>query len=323
MENVSKFKAYIALSLSVFFWGISFIGTKIALEGFPPLSLALLRFFLAGAFFFGLVMLKGWPRLPWDFHKRVFVIAIFVPGLYFVFENFGIKYTTATKASLIATTIPVAVLIISTLILKEKIIKKQLIWLLVSLTGVSVLVLNGEAGGTDSFIISKGDLLMFGAVFSAAFYMILTRKLSEQYDPFFITAFQMIYGFLLFSPIFLFEVNKLQWNTIGLHQWSALFILALLSSVGAFFFYNYALKTIPASRASTGINVVPFITAFCSWGLLGESLTFIQLGGGVLIIIAAFMVNLSSKEDEIKELPEEEIVAPVHRERVQAEGCGH
>jgi drug/metabolite transporter (DMT)-like permease len=254
---------------------------------------------LAGAVFVGLILVKGWPHLPWDFHKRILTIAIFVPGLYFVFENFGIKYTTATKASLIAATIPIAVLIISTFILKEKIFKKQLICLFISLAGVVVLVLNGHVSGVGSFMISRGDLLMFGAVFSAAFYMILTRKLSEQYDPFFITAFQMIYGFLLFSPIFFFEVGKLQWTVIGLQQWGALFVLALLSSVGAFFAYNYALKIIPASRASMGINVVPFITAFCSWGLLGESLTIIQLSGGVLIIIAAFMVNLSSKGHEM------------------------
>ena len=171
------------------------------------------------------------------------------------------------------------------------------------------MVLNGETGVVVTTMISRGDLLMFGAVFSAAFYMILTRKLSEQYEPFFITAFQMIYGFLLFSPIFLFEVSELKWAAIGIRQWSALFVLAFLSTVGAFFAYNYALKVIPASRASMGINVVPFITAFGSWGLLGESLTLIQVGGGGLIITAAFLTNLSSKGRGERQLHKEAIEA--------------
>ena len=87
------------------------------------------------------------------------------------------------------------------------------------------------------------------------------------------------------------EIDTPDWSRITLAQWGALGVLALFSTIGAFFAYNYALRAIPAGRASLFINVVPFITAFCAWLLLGEHLGALQMGGGILVVAAACLAS--------------------------------
>jgi drug/metabolite transporter (DMT)-like permease len=159
------------------------------------------------------------------------MIAFFPPGLYFIFENFGIKYTSAIKASLIASTIPVAVLILSALATKEAFSLKKFACLVLSLGGISLLIFNNPVSGVDLGTLSIGDMLMLGAVFSAAVYMILTRKMISNYDALVITSFQMIYGALFFLPFFLLQITDIDWNAIEIRQWSAGFHQAISRSV--------------------------------------------------------------------------------------------
>lgn len=304
MQQNIQIKAYAALILSVLFWGISYVGTKLALDGFSPLGLAFLRFAIAALLFILFLLRQRWPKTSIDFHKKIIGIAFFLPGLYFIFENYGIKYTTAAKASMIIAMVPVAVVLLSILLLGERLTLRRGVSLTLSLGGVYLLLLYGTAGNS-SFQIAIGDLLMFGAVFTAAAYMLLTRKLCAQYDPFLVTAYQMIYGALFFTPFFLWEFAATNWSDVSIQQWSALLVLALLSSVGAFLFYNYALKYIPASRTSLFINIVPFVTVLASWGLLGETLTGIQFCGGLMVIAAACLASQREKEGRFSKVGSE------------------
>ena len=295
MQRKGDIKAYIFLSFSVLFWGTSYVGTKIALTNFPPLTLAFLLFFIASTVFLAFLTLRGWPKLPDNFHKKMMLISLFLPGLYFICENYGVKYTTATKASLIAATIPVAVLLLSIFFLKERISVKRILSLFLSLVGVTLLICI-EQDQSTLFSVSKGDVLMLGAVFAAAGYMILARHFSNEIDPVLITAFQMLYGALFFSPFFLLQVTEVQWVAVESSSWIALFVLAMFSSVGAFVTYNSALCYIPASRASIFINIVPFITIFAAWWLLDERLRIIQFAGGMIVIFAAYLAQISGKD---------------------------
>jgi drug/metabolite transporter (DMT)-like permease len=290
MQQKTPFKAYAAMTASVIFWGLSYVGTKFALNGFSPLMLAFLRFAIAGLLFALVLLSRNRIKTSLTFHRKVAGIAFFLPGLYFIFENFGIKYTTATKASMIIAMVPVAVSLLSVLLLGEKLTSRRILSLFLSLGGVYLLLLYGKTGSL-SLQMSVGDLLMFGAVFAAAAYMLLTRKLCAEYDSFLVTAYQMIYGALFFTPFFIWEFADTNWLAISGQQWVALLVLALLSSVGAFLTYNYALKSVPTSRASLFVNIVPLVTVLASWLLLGEILQASQICGGLLVIAAACLAT--------------------------------
>lgn len=299
-----EFGAYLALSLAVIFWGVSFVATKIALETIPTFTLVLTRFALAGCVFLILMVLRGFPQLSPREHGRIMLIAFCEPGLYFTFETIGLQYTTAPMASLIIATIPVAVLLLSTTFLGEHTGPAGIIGMGISLGGIAILItadpqFTWSVGGH-----LLGDLLIFGAVLSAAFYIISARSLGRNRSAMEFTGLQTIYGALLYVPAFLWELPDIQWAAISLRSSVALGFLTLFATIGAFLCYNHALTQLPATKAAISINGIPVVTALSAWVLLGERLTGVQIGGGILVLAGVFLTNIHGTREVPQELPE-------------------
>lgn len=93
-----------AALFTIFLWGTTFISTKVLLQDFQPLEILFSRFLLG---FIVLWLLRpqrlhlNWPQ------RRIFICAgISGITLYFLLENFALKYTTASNAAVITTCIP-------------------------------------------------------------------------------------------------------------------------------------------------------------------------------------------------------------------------
>ena len=292
MIGDKEFGAYLALFSVVIFWGLSFVATKVALESFPTFTLIFARFALAGCVFLILMVLRGFPRLDRKEHVRIILIALFEPGLYFTFETIGLQHTTAPMASLIIATIPVAVLILAALFLGERTKLAGALGMGISLGGIAILI---TADPQFSLAVSGhmlGDLLIFGAVLSAAFYMVCARSLGRNRSAMEVTSLQAIYGALLFVPAFLWELPEVQWVEISGRSVAALGFLTLFATIGAFLCYNHALTRLPATRAAIFINGIPVVTALSAWALLGERLTLVQVGGGAMVLAGVILTNL-------------------------------
>lgn len=297
MKKESAVVTYLALAVAVFCWGLSFVATKIALQSFTPFCLIFFRFFTAAIFFLLLLWRTGFPLLNKTNVKSLLLLAIMQPGLYFTFETIGLQYTSATKTSLIIATIPVVVLMLSAIFLKERMRFYNILGVLLSLTGVALLVFAGQTG-QDLQGMLVGDLLIVGAVFSASFYMILTRRLGKTISSVQITGMQVILGAILFFPAFLWDLPSFSWASISRESWLALIALTLFATIGAFLCYNFALTRIPAARAAVCINGIPLVTASGAWFLLGESLSGVQLLGGAIVLVSVVLANHSPKTQE-------------------------
>ncbi|MFW6147319.1 MAG: DMT family transporter [Thermodesulfobacteriota bacterium] len=302
MREDQDFGAYLALSLAVIFWGGSFVATKIALESIPTFTLILARFALAGCVFLILMLLRGFPRLTLREHGKIVLIALCEPGLYFTFETIGLQYTTAPMASLIIATIPIAVLILSAGFLGEHTGRLGMMGMGISLGGIAILITADPqfAWSLEGHLL--GELLIFGAVLSAAFYIITARSLGRDRSAMEFTGLQTIYGALLYVPAFLWEFPKVQWAAISLRSAAALGFLTLFATIGAFICYNHALTKLPATRAAISINGIPVLTALSAWALLGEKLTAVQVGGGILVLVGVFLTNIHGTQEVPQEL---------------------
>ncbi|MBW1692425.1 MAG: DMT family transporter [Deltaproteobacteria bacterium] len=291
MSGDKEFGAYLALFSAVIFWGISFVATKIALESIPTFTLILARFALAGCVFLILMVLRGFPRLTRKDHGKIILIALCEPGLYFTFETIGLQYTTAPMASLIIATIPVAVFILAALFLGERTRLVGIVGMVASLAGIAILI---TADPHFTWSVSGhllGDLLIFGAVLSAAFYMVCARSLGKNRSAMEFTGLQTIYGALLFVPAFLWELPEVRWAEMTMRSVAAVGFLTLFATIGAFLCYNHALTRLPATRAAIFINGIPVVTALSAWVLLGEWLTVVQMSGGAMVLAGVFLAN--------------------------------
>lgn len=290
-KDQNAFAVYAALLSAVLFWGLSFVATKIALETIPAFTLIFARFFVSASFFGLLIFKRGFPRFTAKDHWIILLTALFEPCLYFIFETKGLQYTSAPKASLIIATVPLAVLLLASLLLKERARTASIFGIFISLAGIWLLVTGDPKFSWDLKGALMGDLLIFGAVISASLYIVCARRLGKTYSSLDITTMQTFYGALFFAPAFLWEYPDLQWAAISGRSLTALVYLTIFATIAAFLCYNHALTKIPAARAAVFINGIPVVTAIGAWCLLGEMLSPQQGAGGLLVLAAVFVTS--------------------------------
>jgi drug/metabolite transporter (DMT)-like permease len=285
----------LALCGTVLFWGLSFINTKVALGFFPPFTLVFLRFSLASIFFIILLIRRGFPSFTGSEKCKLLLIALCEPGVYFACETLGLNLTTASKASLIIALVPIFTLILARIILKEHVTGKQRLGIFISFVGIAILVMGNAPSGLHAKGSLLGDLLILGAVVSAALYTILARDLGKSHSSLTITGYQSFFGALFYAPFFAFQAPRLVWREISIQPLAALVYLVLFATIAAFYLYNYALSRIPAARAAVFINGIPVVTTLAAWPLLHERLAPVQILGGVLVLTAVALANAGRK----------------------------
>lgn len=295
MQRPGHLAPYGVLGITVLFWGLSFIVSKIALESFTPFSLIFIRFSLAACFFMAVMGYRGFPSLSVKDHAAIFLTALFQPGLYFTFETTGLQYTSASKASLIVAIIPVAVLGLSILFLGERSTWRTLIGIGLSLVGVALLIWGDPRSGWRLDGPMLGDLLIFGAVISMALYTVMMKRMARTCSVLDLTGLQMSYGALLFAPAFFWTLPQVEVMAIKTSALAALVGLVLFATIGAFFCYNYALARLSAPRTAIFLNCVPVVTTIGAWAVLAERLTALQFGGGMLVLFSVYLANTSGK----------------------------
>jgi drug/metabolite transporter (DMT)-like permease len=189
--------------------------------------------------------------------------------------------------------VPVAVILLSTFVLKEKPTLKQILFSVLSLSAVIVISLLSNDGGNNSLI---GIVLLLGAVVCAAVFNILSRSESERFTPFERTYMMFLIGTIGFNIIALVTLRENFFSELtvavsSLEFWGAVGYLSVLSSIAAFMLYNYSTSVISSVRAASFSNIITVISVFAGLIILKENLSVPQIICSFLIIIGVFGVN--------------------------------
>ncbi len=282
-----RFLAYLALSIPILAWGLSFPSIKAALVEFPPMTLAFGRFVLAAVFLGLLYAVKG-PRTRFAPRDRWRLVWSVLTGitLYFLFENHGVKLIPASAASLIIAGIPILTLLAERVVHGRRLGLVGLSATLASFVGAVLLV--GEPGaGADNF---WGAVLMLGAAVTWVIYLFAMKPLQGSYPNLAVTAWQMVIGAVSFAPFALAEMPLWQWpSPVG---WGHLAFQGLVCSAAAYLLYNYAFKHLGLRTASLAVNLIPVVTAVAAYIFLGERLGPWQWAGGALVLGAVVFVAI-------------------------------
>jgi drug/metabolite transporter (DMT)-like permease len=273
--------------LTMVFWGVSFVASKLVLTQITPLTYMGVRFAAASLLLAIVMAVRGRPRFSGRTHWLIALTALAEPVAYFLFESFGIRLITATTASLIIATIPLAVMVLAAIFLGEPVNRRGLVAVFVSISGIVLLVVGDPASATAGANQTLGILLVVGAVFSAAFYITLARNLTQRHDPVNLTVVQTWWGAGVFIALWRVQTPAARsLTTLTPVGWIAIVFLVVCATVGAFMLYNWALRHEEAGRASLYINAIPVVTAFTGWLLLDERLALLQWIGGIMVLVS-------------------------------------
>ena len=283
----SRLLGHIFTFTTIAIWSVAFVSNKALLVYISPIENMILRFSLAY-----LLLLLLYPhyspyRLQDEF--RFFLLGFLGIFVYFLLENFALKYTQATNVGLYMGALPLFTAIFAHFLTKdERLSKHVIIGFLVAIVGIAFILLDGA-----TFTIRlKGDLLAILAAIVFALYSVSLKLAPKGYHYIVITRKSFFYGILLMLLYFLLSGKEFHFQALKIPVvWINILFLGVLSSGLAFILWQQGIERIGAMSASNYIYLVPLITAATGIVALGEELTAKMLIGALLILIGLFIAQ--------------------------------
>jgi len=293
-----RIKFSILIIIPIIFWACAFPFIKFLLteSGLSFINLTIMRFLVVctALFLIYIIFNKKFDRLRKKDTIPIFIIGFFGIIVYHLSLNYGEQYVSAGVASLIIATIPIFVLILSVVYLKEKLTIKKILGILISLFGVIIISLYGTANSKIEITYITGAIGVIIAALMGAFYTIVGKKMLERYSGFSLTMYAMLFGSVGLIP---FYNNQLipQIRSLSIYAWGAIIFLGLFSTITAYTFWYIALKEKDASVISTYLYATPILSTIISMIIINEQITYYFVLGGFLVIFGLILVNLKKK----------------------------
>jgi len=187
--------------------------------------------------------------------------------------------------------------IISRFFIREKLTMFNFAGLVLSFTGVILLVAFSDSNMSEKSFTVPGLLLLFGAVLAAVFYTIIVKKLPHTYSALTITAVQNTLGLFLFLPVFfILDVKDFITVVPSINTLVSIVFLAIFASSLAFIFLNFGIKKLGPSKANGFVNLVPVVTAFVSFAFFKESFSLYKILGMIVILSGVLIAQKKRKK---------------------------
>lgn len=299
MKNKNEFFGIICALIPNVIFGFSFLFSKTALMYAHPLIILAVRFSLAFAAMF-ILRIAGIVKVQFKGKniKMILLMSLMQPLLYFLLELYGLKETSSALSGVITSLVPIGVIVLSAVFLKEKPTKMQIVCSSVSFASVAIIsLLAGSDGGKTE---AAACIMLICAVAAASVFNILSRGEAKTFSPVERTYMMFAVGAVGFDITalavlrekFLPELINACSHT---EFWGAVLYLSIASSVFAFLMYNCATSKIDAVRAASFSNVITVVSLLAGVIFLKESLSAIQIILCILIILSVWGVNKAKK----------------------------
>ena len=264
------------LTLPPILWAGNAVSGRVVNAWMPPMTLNFVRWALA--------FLVLWPLAPqvlrlgsplWQHWRRYGALGLLGVGCYNALQYVALRTSTPINVTLVASSMPVWMMVIGRLFFGAQIRPKQVLGALLSVAGVLLVLSRGEWAQLLAFTLVPGDLLMLVATCTWALYSWLLMNTQEPKEvradwAAFLLA-QVVFG-LLWSGLF----ALLEWGSTEVHiNWgwpllSALAFVAIGPAVLAYRWWGLGVQRAGPSVAGFFANLTPLFAALLSVFFLGE-----------------------------------------------------
>ncbi|MBO4964965.1 MAG: DMT family transporter [Muribaculaceae bacterium] len=284
--GTSKIWGHLGALFVVICWGVSFLSTKVLMGegGFSPIEVFVYRFTLAYlvllAFTFRKIKSDSWAD-----ELRFVVCGICSGAIYFITENYALRYTSTGNVSLLSAVSPIFTTLLMAVVFRQAIKMGTAFGSLIAFAGVACVVFSH--GGSLEFS-PKGDLLALSSALSWAIYSIVVKKIMPRYDSLYITRKMFFYGTIVAVPLLFIQQQPLHLGELFSLQEPKyllnMLFLALMCSLAAFILFNQAMRILGAVTANNYIYAQPLVTMIAAYLVFHEEITLLGYIGCALII---------------------------------------
>lgn len=284
---------YLLLTLTTLFWAGNWVIGRAIRHDIPPLALAFWRWAIAAALllpFAGQHVLR--QRALILGHWRILILlAVLGTGLYNALAYWGLQYTTVTNGVLLNSATPILIIAISVIFLGERLMARQYVGVLISLTGVLTIVSHGQPAMLASLTLNAGDFWVLAAVAAWAVYTVCLRWRPAGLHPLAFLCVLTLIGLVPMLPFYLWEI------VAGRHiVWSAKAVLAfgyvsVFPALLGYIFWNRGVLAVGANRAGLFMHLMPVFGTLLAVIFLGERLALFQIIGIGLIFTGIYLTT--------------------------------
>lgn len=303
---MNKRNPYFLLVLATILWGGNFVIGRAITDSMPPFTLSLLRWCTALIIFLPFAwpqLKKEYAQLKKNWHILILMSITGIAGFNSLLY-LALHYTTSINASLVNTSTPIVIYILSFFILREQLNRNQMIGTVLSLAGLFFILSKGSLSVLVNFSFNFGDFIVLAAVVCWSIYSILIKRYTgilPGYSTFLVC---IAFGILVLLPLSFYETFILNIPIV----WSSSSVFTILytgvfASIVAFISWNTAVVRVGANKAGIFLNLIPVFAVIFAVLFIGEKIMWYQLAGGLFVIAGVYLsarsIPLEKKEKKM------------------------
>lgn len=275
--------------LSSTFGGMAAAVTRYVVGAIDSVTIAAFRFGIGVAVLLPLALMlrSAFPR-GHDL-VRTAALGVLFFGVFFVFYNIAMGFTTAARGALALSTLPLWTMVVAALLGAEPLTARKSLGVLIAVGGVVIALLAGLTNAPEGAW--RGDLVMAGATLCMAFYNVWSRPFIARSSPLgFVTA-SMGAGAACLVIVALASGGFAVTRDFGVAQWGAVFYLGAFGGAAAFFLWVLALRMTTPTRVANTMTVNPIAASLLAAIIVSEPIGLNLVAGLIAVAIGIWLAS--------------------------------
>ena len=287
----SNLKIHSALLTVGLIYGANYSIAKVLMPEFiGPYGIISIRVVVGTAMFWLVHALQGGEKIQYkrDYMHFAF-LAVFGVAINQLMFFKGLNLTNPISASVIMTTSPITVLVVSYFLLHERITPKKVIGIILGAIGALMLIgADGFSFQTDTFF---GNFLILINATSYSFYLVKVKPTMMRYQTLTVVKWVFLFGSFMVLPFGIGDLQVVNWVGFTTEAWLALTYVVIATTFLAYLLNAWALNFVNPSLVGYYIYLQPVFSTVIAVTFRNDVLTFTQLTYTLIIFIGVFLVS--------------------------------
>jgi drug/metabolite transporter (DMT)-like permease len=224
-------------------------------------------------------------------YYRIIAAAFFGVALNMLTFFKGLSLTSPISAAVIMVSTPMIVMVLSAILVKEKMKKRMIFGLLLGLLGTALLILYGKSVGNLKQA-GLGNFLVLINAISYGYYLIIVKKLMHKYQAFTFVKWIYLTGFLMVLPFGWGEFQVVNWATVPVEIYWKIGFVVFCSTFLTYLLNLLSMKELSPTTVAVFIYLQPLFASVFAIGLGKDELNGIKIISAALIFSGVYLVTL-------------------------------
>lgn len=223
-------------------------------------------------------------------YPRIFWAAFFGVALNMLAFFKGLSLTSPISASVLMVSTPIIVLVLSAIILKERMLKRRVFGIVLGLIGTVFLILYGKSVGNATNA-SLGNFLVFVNATSYGLYLVMVKKLMDKYNAFTFVKWIYLIGFIMVLPFGWRQFQAIDWTLMPMDMYWKIGFVVIFSTFLTYMLNLLSMKELKPTTVAVFVYLQPLFATIFAIGLGKDELSLVKIVSALFIFSGVYLVT--------------------------------